>query len=170
MSGGVETSRRWRKGGTRQQRCRRVPSCLPPLTTKGPTTRHYQPYVTRNASKSACHENLTPPHTAGRGSPHPSSCTPPTNLGLVGARAARHDREPGGLQVRVGVSLAEEKGHQATALLAELGVQKSGSTCSATAPSAPPNVTPRLGGAEGSQQPLHKPCLSSQKCLASYRS
>ena len=57
--------------------------------------------------------------SARRGSPHPSSCTPPTNLGLVGARTARHDREPGGLQVRVRVSLAEEKGHQATALLAE---------------------------------------------------
>ena len=55
---------------------------------------------------------------AGRGSPHPSSCTPPTNLGLVGARTARHDREPGGLQVRVRVSLAGEKGHQATAFLA----------------------------------------------------
>ena len=53
-------------------------------------------------------------------SPHPSSCTPPTNLGLVGARTARHDREPGGLQVRVRVSLAEEKGHQEAALLAEL--------------------------------------------------
>ena len=59
--------------------------------------------------------------SATRGSPPPSSCTPPTNLGLVGARTARHDREPGGLQVRVRVSLAEEKGHQEAALLAELG-------------------------------------------------
>ena len=96
----------------------------PPLTTKGPTTRHYQSHVTRNPSKSACHEDLTPPPSAARGSPHPSSCTPPTNLGLVGARTARHDREPGGLQVRVRVSLAEEKGHQEAALLAELDQRK----------------------------------------------
>ena len=37
----------------------RLPSA--PLTTKGPTTRHYQSYVTRNPSKPACHEGLTPP-------------------------------------------------------------------------------------------------------------
>jgi len=53
------------------------------------------------------------------------------HLGLVGARTARHDREPGGPQlcsgplVRVRVSLAEEKGHQVTALLAELIAESS---------------------------------------------
>ena len=89
----------------------------PPLTTKGPTTRlsvirHQKPLKVRLSRRLNA--------SAGRGSPHPSSCTPPTNLGLVGARTARHDREPGGLQVRVRVSLAEEKGHQEAALLAEL--------------------------------------------------
>ena len=34
--------------------------------TKGPTTRHYQSYVTRNPSKSACHEGLTPPHNSSQ--------------------------------------------------------------------------------------------------------
>ena len=66
---------------------------------------------------------------------HQPGCSPPLHatdhLGLVGARTARHDREPGGPQlcsgplVKVRVSLAEEKGHQVTALLAELIAESS---------------------------------------------
>ena len=106
-----------------------LPSALvPPPRADAPPPHHSQPRALRHVTIS--HTSQETPQSrlsrrlnasAGRGSPHPSSCTPPTNLGLVGARTARHDREPGGLQVRVRVSLAEEKGHQATALLAELG-------------------------------------------------
>ena len=95
-----------------------VSGVSPPTHNQGPydtslaVIRHKKPLKVRLSRRLNA--------SARRGSPNPSSCTPPTNLGLVGARTARHDREPGGLQVRVGVGLAEEKGHQEAALLAEL--------------------------------------------------
>ena len=46
--------------------------CTPPLTTKSPTTHHYQSYATRNPSKSACHEDLTPPHAGAHRTPPPA--------------------------------------------------------------------------------------------------
>jgi hypothetical protein len=72
-----------------------------PYDTSLSVIRHKKPLKVRLSRRlNASTQQLT-----GRGvcSPHRSaSCTPPTNLGLVGARTARHvDREPGGPQFRV---------------------------------------------------------------------
>ena len=117
-AGDVAPAKNFQRTYHRALRAARLP-LLPPLThNQGPydtslaVIRHEKPLKVRLSRRLIA--------SARRGSPNPSSCTPPTNLGLVGARTARHDREPGGLQVRVGVGLAEEKGHQEAALLAEL--------------------------------------------------
>ena len=98
-----------------------------PLTTKSPTTHVTISHASQEIPQS-------PPVTKAE-CLHQPGCSPPLHatdhLGLVGARTARHDREPGGPQlcsgplVRVRVSLAEEKGHQVTALLAELIAESS---------------------------------------------
>ena len=57
---------------------------MPPTHNQGPydtslsVTRHKKPFKVRLSRRLNA--------SAARSSPHPSSCTPPTNLGLVGAR------------------------------------------------------------------------------------